>query len=123
MDIKRISGDFTVCKVADFSGVKLEAEYCFIGKTARENSLVCRTEDVPANVAEREDGWRAFRIEGTLDFSLVGILADLSARLTEAGVSLFALSTYDTDTILVKRENEPRALDALGRAGYRILTE
>ena len=74
MEIKKINHDFSVCKVADYSLVNLNAEYCFIGKTDEEKSLVCITGDVPANVTQRDDGWKGFRIQGILDFSLIGIL-------------------------------------------------
>ena len=73
MEIKRMDYNFSVCKVADYSLVKLDSEYSFIGKTDEEKSLVCITEDVPSNVTEREDGWMAFRIQGVLDFSMIGI--------------------------------------------------
>ena len=122
MKIKRLQGDFTVCKVADFYEADLQAKYCFIGKTEEENSLVCRTEDVPGNTLEREDGWRAFRIEGILDFSLTGILADISSLLAQEGIGIFAVSTFNTDYILVKKENEMAALDKLHKSGgYEIL--
>ena len=71
MEIKKINHDFSVCKVADYSLVNLNAEYCFIGKTDEEKSLVCITGDVPANVTQRDDGWKGFRIQGILDFSLI----------------------------------------------------
>lgn len=106
--------------MADYSSVNLQAAYCFIGKTDEENSLVCQTADVPGNTLERDDGWKAFRIEGTLDFSLIGILAKLSALLAQNGVVVFAISTFNTDYILTKKENSAKALDALREAGYEI---
>lgn len=120
MEIKRITEDFTVCKVTDFSQVHLDTEYCFIGKTDEENSVVCRTEDVPENTIEREDGWKAFRIGGVLDFSLIGILAKISALLAEENIGIFVVSTFNTDYIFVKEENEMRALSKLSQAGYSI---
>ena len=117
MEIKRITEDFTVCKVTDFSQVHLDTEYCFIGKTDEENSVVCRTEDVPENTIEREDGWKAFRIEGVLDFSLIGILAKISALLAEENIGIFVVSTFNTDYIFVKEEKEMRALSKLSQAG------
>ena len=123
MTIKRIKGDFSICKVADFSGVDLNTEYCFIGKTDEENSLVCKTEDVPKNTIMCEDGFKAFRIEGVLDFSLTGILAGISALLAEEKIGIFAVSTFNTDYIFVKEEKEMAALDKLQKAGgYQILT-
>lgn len=124
MRIKKIEGDFTICKVRDFSGVNFEAEYCFTGKTDEENSVVCFTEDVPDNTIEREDGWRAFRIEGVLDFSLTGILAGISALLAEEKIGIFAVSTFNTDYILVKKENEMAALSKLQSTGkYEVVNE
>lgn len=117
MQIKKIEGDFTVCKVVDFSEVNFEAEYCFTAKTDEENSVVCRTEDVPKNTIAREDGWRAFRVGGILDFSLTGILANISALLAEANIAIFAVSTFNTDYIFVKKESEMDALDKLQRDG------
>lgn len=121
MEIKKLKQDFSVCKVADYSRVNLDAEYCFIGKTDEEKSLVCVTGDVPPNVIHRDDGWKGFRIQGILDFSLIGILAGIAALLAENGISIFAISTYNTDYVLVKKESYPKAMDILGRAGYEIV--
>lgn len=101
--------------------VDLESEYCFTGKTDEENSLVCITQKVPDNVLERDDGWKAFRIQGVLDFSLIGILAQISALLAENKIGIFVVSTYNTDYILVKAENFQKALDVLEQAGYSIM--
>ena len=121
MRIKKMNRDFSVCRVADYNLVNLNADYCFIEKTEEENSLVCMTEDVPANTTEREDGWKAFRIEGVLDFSLIGILAGIAGVLAEHGISIFAVSTYNTDYVLIKRESYGKALEILGGAGYEIV--
>ena len=121
MRIKKINREFSVCRVAEYTLVNLNADYCFIEKTEEENSLVCMTEDVPANTTEREDGWKAFRIEGVLDFSLIGILAGIAGVLAEHGISIFAVSTYNTDYVLIKRESYGKALEILGGAGYEIV--
>lgn len=118
--LKVIGKEFSVCKVADCSQIDLDAEFVFIGKTDEEMSVVCETSLAPSNAIEREDGWRCFRIEGTLDFSLVGILAKVSALLAEAGIGIFAISTYNTDYILTKAENIIRALQVLEANGYTI---
>ena len=120
MRIKIIKENFSVCKVKDYSQVNLNAEFCFVAKTDEEKSLVCITEDVPDNVLEREDGWRAFRIQGVLDFSLIGILSRISGLLAEHKIGIFAISTFNTDYILTKEENFYRALKVLGDAGYDI---
>lgn len=121
MDIKRIDGVFSVCKVKDFSLIDWRDEYCFLAKTDEENSLVCLTEHAPANAIERDDGWKAFRIEGVLDFSLIGVLSGISAVLAEKRIGIFAVSTYNTDYILTKEDQYCSALQALSDAGYRIV--
>ena len=121
MELKTLPYDLIVCKVADASVLDLEKDFYFIGKTDEELSLVCRTEDVPADTSDRDDGWRAFRIQGVLDFSLIGILSKLSGILAENNIGIFAVSTFNTDYILVKKENFHRAMTVLAEAGYIIL--
>ena len=101
--------------------VDQDAEFFFLGKTDEELSLVCRTEDTPAHTTERDDGWNGFRIEGVLEFSMIGILSKLSGILAEHRIGLFAVSTYNTDYILVKKENFEAALEALAAEGYTIV--
>lgn len=120
MMLKQIRQDFTVCTVADDSEIDLAKEFCFVGKTDEEISLVCITEDVPEHTLRREDGWRAFRIEGELDFSLIGILAGISGLLAEAEIGIFVVSTYRTDYVLVKKTQYQKALEVLVAAGYEI---
>ena len=93
----------------------------FIGKTDEELSLVCKTEDTPLNTTNRDDGWKGFRIQGILDFSLIGILSKLSGILAEHKIGIFAVSTYNTDYILVKEENYERALTVLASEGYTVV--
>lgn len=121
MEIKVLEQDFSVCKVTDLSKVKLDSRFCFTGCTDEEKSLVCPTADVPENTLCRDDGWRGFRIQGTLDFSLIGILAKISSVLADNGIGIFAVSTYNTDYIFTKAENFRRALDALAECGYTII--
>ena len=121
MELKRIPFRLTVCKVADISTVDINADFYFIGKTDEETSLVCRTEDTPSLAIERDDGWRGFRIQGMLDFSLIGILSKISGILAEHKIGIFAVSTYNTDYILVKEENFDRALSVLNSEGYSVV--
>lgn len=120
MEIKKIDRDFSVCKVADYTLANLNAAFCFVGKTDEEKSLVCLTSDVPANVTEREDGWKAFRIEGVLDFSLIGVLSEISGILAENQIGIFVVSTYNTDYVLTKKEDYQKAAAVLGNAGYQM---
>ncbi|MBD5082761.1 MAG: ACT domain-containing protein, partial [Clostridiales bacterium] len=105
MILKRLNDNFSICKVEDYSMINLESEYCFIAKTDEENSLVCKTDCVPKNAVKVDNGWRAFRIEGVLDFSLIGILSKISSVLAENNIGIFAVSTCNTDYIFVKEEN------------------
>lgn len=120
MTIKRIPYEFSICKVADFSAVDLARPFHFAARTDEECSLVCPTEDIPEDALVRDDGWRAFRIEGVLDFSLIGILAGITGLLAENGIGLFAVSTYNTDYILTKAENFDRAIQLLEANGHSI---
>ena len=121
MELKKLENNLTVCKVTDIMSIDTSAEFYFIGKTDEELSLVCRTEDTPGNTTERDDGWRGFRIQGVLDFSLIGILSKLSGILAAHRIGIFAVSTYNTDYILVKEEDFERALEVLALAGYTVL--
>ena len=121
MEIKRIHQEFTVCQVKDYSLVNLDSEYSFIEKTDEEKSLVCITSEVPENTIQRDDGWKAFRIQGVLDFSLIGILAKIATVLADNGISIFAVSTYNTDYVLIKKENDQKALNILQTTGYKIV--
>lgn len=105
MKIECIDYDFSVCKVSDYSLIDLNDEYCFLGKTDEEKSLVCISENVPKNVTDRDDGWKCFRICGILDFSMIGVLSEISSVLAENHIGIFAVSTYNTDYIFTKREN------------------
>ena len=90
-----------------------------VTRTASELSIVCRDASVPAAVTANR-GWRAIAVDGTLDFALTGVLASLASPLAAAGVSIFAVSTYDTDYVLVKQDALDRAVAALAAAGHRV---
>ena len=121
MEIKKINQEFSVCQVEDYSFVNLDSEYSFIGKTDEEKSLVCITSEVSQNVIQRDDGWKAFRLQGVLNFSLIGILSKIAAILADHSISIFAVSTYNTDYILIKKENYEKAIRTLINAGYEII--
>ena len=110
----------SVCKVEDYLQIDISQPFCFTGSTDEELSLVCPTDLVPENTTDRDDGWRAFRIVGTLDFSLIGILAGISGILAANQIGIFAISTYNTDYILTKEDYYETALDVLKNSGYTI---
>ena len=109
MKLEKLPYRLSVCRTDRISDIDHDDAFYFIGRTDEEISLVCRTEHVPEGVKDR------------LDFSLVGILADLSRILAENMIGIFAVSTFNTDYILVKEENFDRAMEVLADAGYEIL--
>ena len=123
MELKKLNDPLTVCKVKSVSDIDLTKDFYFIGKTDEEISLVCPTVDTPAETTARDDGWKGFRIQGVLDFSLIGILSKLSAVLAENAIGIFAVSTYNTDYILVKAENFEKAEAVLSKAGYSVIDD
>ncbi len=123
MRIRQLNGSFSVCKIPDLTGVRMEADFCFLSKTDEECSLVCRAADVPANSTQTQHGWRAFGVVGPLDFTLVGILSELTGILAGQGVPVFAVSTYDTDYLLVRENQASLAIEALVRKGHTVLQD
>ena len=119
-----LEAPLTICKVADASCVDLGAIAApmFFARTSDEVSLVCPTDSLPSSTpcVAREDGWRALRVVGTLDFSLTGIIAGISSVLADSGVPVFCVSTYDTDYVLVKENCFERTLCVLEAAGYAL---
>ena len=96
-----------------------EATFWSLTRTPDELSLVCDEDAVPPSVARVEPGWRAFRLEGPIPFAETGVLAGLASPLAAAGIPLFALSTFDTDLVLVQERDLERAIAALA-PGFRI---
>jgi len=90
-----------------------------ISRTSEELSIVCLESVVPAGI-KQELGWRIFKVDGPLDFALTGILASVADPLAKAGISIFAISTYNTDYVLVKNEKVDEAVKALKAAGHNV---
>lgn len=120
MKIHFFEPEFSVCQLPDGGGLDLSADFFFLAKTPDELSLVCPSDSVPIDAIKAEHGWRMFRIEGQLDFGLVGILARITRVLAEREISVYAVSTYDTDYVMIKAGKLDEAREALGAAGYEI---
>ena len=120
LTLEKLPQTFSVCKVSDYTGIDIDQPFVFVGRTDKEKSLVCPVTLTPKNTVSRDDGWRAFRICGQLDFSLIGILARISGILASNEVGIFAISTYNTDYILTREENCEKAIKALKEAGYKF---
>jgi hypothetical protein len=93
-----------------------------VTRTADELSVVCRQEAVPEGIV-CERGWRCLRVEGSMPFTIVGVLASLTTAVAKAGVAVFAFSTFDTDYLFVKEGDMPRAVASLRSAGHLVDTE
>ena len=118
-----LADELAVCRLPVDAAVPNWAwggELVSITSSDDELSMVCAAAVVPDDVTHSA-GWRALKVRGPLDFELVGLLAGLAAALAAAGVPIFALSTYDTDYLLVGQRNLDRAVDALTTAGYRVV--
>ena len=121
-ELSLLPGKFSVCRLpvaAELPAWIFQENLFAVVRTEDELSMVCLQESVPASVVS-EAGWRRLKVHGPLDFSLVGILASIVAPLAEAGVSIFAISTYDTDYVLIKEEQLETAFRALIQAGFKV---
>ncbi len=113
---------FAVCRLAADAVLPawaLGGSLSSVTRTPRELSVVCEQSRVPSG-AQVEVGWRCLMVEGPLDFGQIGVLASLTAPLAASKVSVFAISTFDTDFLLVKQANLERALSSLGDSGFTV---
>src|SRR5262245_31526060 len=116
-----LPGAYAVCRLPADAAIPAWADGGLVSvtRTAEELSVVCHEEGVPEDVP-CEGGWRCLRVAGTLSFALVGVLASLVGPLADAGVSVFCLSTFDTDYVLFREQDMARAKEALRAAGHSI---
>jgi hypothetical protein len=117
-----LPGTYAVCRLdggAAVPGWATSGSFFSVTRTSDELSVVCEQGAVPQGVL-CEGGWRCLKVQGPLDFGLTGILASLAVPRAEAGISIFALSTYDTDYIMVKAAGLERAVAVLSGSGHRI---
>lgn len=124
MHLVLLSMELAVCRLAPGEVIPAwsmrRTGFFSITATEDELSLVCAADSVPEGV-RCEQGWRAIKVIGPLDFALVGILASLSSTLAQAQVSIFAVSTFDTDYILIKEAQLAQAIAALEQAGHELI--
>ncbi len=95
-------------------------DFFSVTRTCEETSIICHQRQAPQDVRS-EQGWRALKVAGPLDFSLTGILASLAVPLAEAGVGILALSTFDTDYLLIRESQLEAAICALAGQGHRVI--
>ncbi len=118
-----LPGRLAVCRLpaeAPFPEWAVPGDLLALVRTPDELSVVCQERLVPPEI-KAERGWRLLQVQGPLDFSLVGVLAAIVTPLAEAGISIFALSTYETDYVLVKESLLERAIQALTQAGFLVM--
>lgn len=123
MLLKRLKDLYSICQVSDPPYALLNTPNLFLAYTNEEISLVCPTNLTPTPTIKREDGWVGLKIDAVLDFSLVGILAAITQLLAKANVSVFAVSTYNTDYIFIKQEVYSIAAQVLNENHYKIVEE
>lgn len=114
---------FAVCRLEDGASVPdwlLLADFYSVTKTKDECSVICLQELIPSKVTMIEKDWRMFKIQGVLDFALIGVLSSILLPLAQAQISILALSTFNTDYILVKNFHITRAIESLRNAGFEI---
>ncbi len=121
LTLEVLPGTFAVCRLAATAAVPEWASGRFLSvtRTDAELSVVCAEGAVPPDV-RAEGGWRCLRVRGPLGFGLTGVLASLASPLASSGVSIFVISTYDTDYLMVQGRDLDRARDALERAGHEF---
>ncbi len=100
-----------------------DSDFYSITKTKDELSIVCKQNDTIDKELAVNENWRTFKIHGPLDFSLIGIIAEISRILKESNISILTVSTYDTDYILVKSQYLNQAIDSLEFNGHHIVFE
>lgn len=126
LKLQVLEGVYAVCRfepgqrLPEWTAPGLEAELHAVLYTPGEVSVVCREARLPSSGVRAERGFAALRVEGPLDFSLIGVLARLTEVLAEAGVSVFALSSFDTDTLLVRADKLETAAAAFRTAGIPV---
>jgi hypothetical protein len=122
VSIDVMSGSYTICRLDAGDALPswaTPAPFFSVTRTAAELSVVCETRAVPAGV-RAEHGWRVLAVRGPLDFTLTGIVAALSAVLAAEAISIFVVSTFDTDYLLVRASATERAIAALRDAGHIV---
>ena len=123
LTMKLLNEKYSVCRLDKDNAIPiwaLQGNFFSITKTLDELSIVCLQKNIPNDIRCEKD-WRILKVEGPLDFSLVGILASISSLMAQEQISIFALSTYDTDYILVKEENIEAAINTLSENNYSVI--
>ena len=123
LTMKLLKEKFGVCRLDKNSLIpewSQKGDFFSITRTSDELSIVCNEDNIPKDIKFEKD-WRILKVEGPLDFSLIGILSKISTILAQNGISIFAVSTYDTDYILVKDKDIKNAIASLIKESYEVI--
>ncbi|MBU3136070.1 ACT domain-containing protein [Clostridium gasigenes] len=123
LTMKLLKEKYGVCRLDKANSIPnwaIEGEFYSITKTEDELSIVCLQESIPTDIKYEKD-WKVLKVEGPLDFALVGILACISSLMASQGISIFAISTYDTDYILIKEKDIDNAIELLLNDKYAVI--
>lgn len=122
MNLRKLSGDFSIARYAPDTPLPplLARDFCSISRTRNEVTIVCETEFLPAGMQKKEDGWVCLEVDGVLDFNMTGILNAITGPLAGAEISIFAVSTFDTDYILLKKTFLKAALQVLAKNNITV---
>ncbi len=122
LSLSILPNNFAICRLDKGAGIPdwaLASSFFSLTRSAEELSVVCPQNLVPEGI-RRNAGWRCLKVEGPLDLSEIGVLASLTGPLAEEGISIFAVSTYDTDYLLVKKNDLKKAVTVLSQKGHQI---
>ncbi|MHB8095058.1 MAG: ACT domain-containing protein [Candidatus Aminicenantales bacterium] len=125
LDLVLLPGLYAVCRLnpaADIPAWAAGGGFVSLTKTPQETSIVCPEGRVPTDVRS-ERGFRVLAVRGPLDFSLTGVLASMVGPLAQEGIGVFAVSTFDTDYLLIREDALARAVEILVRRGHKVIPE
>ena len=120
IEIRKLDGEFSICKIDNVEQVDFSREFVFLSKTDDEISLVCESDYIPSYVISSETAWRGLKIFGKLNFDMIGVIAKITNILAKAEISVFVVSTYDTDYFFISDENFNAGVRTLADNGYVI---
>lgn len=126
MNLKELPGSYSILRLGAKDPVPewaMQGPFHSVNRTSEELSIVCESQFVPAEIEYRSDQWKCLRVEGLLDFGQTGILSSIAGPLARAKISIFAISTYNTDYVLVKADTLERAKEALKKNGVSCAPE
>jgi len=125
LSFSHLHGSFAICRLPSNTAIPdwaLRSGFSSVTSTADEVSIVCPAAQVPSEVVQ-ENGWACLKLHGPFPFSETGILASFLQPLSERAIPIFAISTFDTDYVLVKHESLEKAVQALREAGHKEITQ